>query len=444
MSEDLNVNHIQCLSPARARRPIDAPIGPSMYGRLFPDLPSFSAEQELLFALGRAGGLCDCGDAADEPASLGSEAAGWPFFGQFIAHDITADRSAPQAHSDVSRLRNARSPRLNLEGLYGDGPIGHPFLFQRDDPVKLLTAPGGHDLLRNPEGTAIIGDPRNDSHVVISQMHLAFVHAHNMFVDRARASGQPEAQVFDVAARELLWHYQTAVIREFLPSLIGTELTDLIAQGDRRYYRPGDPFIPLEFADAAYRYGHSQIRHRYQLITGDAVPIFPNLLGFRPIAAEHRIEWTRLFDAPGAPSAERAKKIDGRLIGALIGLPVALTGASDVEEFHSLAVRDLMRGQGVGLPSGEAVARRMGERPLSTEEVGTTNAGWSSETPLWYYILREADVHHAGNRLGAVGSRIVGEVLIGLLDLDPSSVRHAPRSWTPSATLIDLLMGADR
>jgi Animal haem peroxidase len=437
------MNHIQCLSPARAQRPIDAPIGPTMYGRLFAELPSFSVEQELLFALGRVGGLCDCGDEEDNPASLASVAAGWPIFGQFIAHDITADRSAPQAHVDPSQLRNARSPRLNLEGLYGDGPVGHPFLFRRDDPAKLLTAPGGRDLLRNTEGTAIIGDPRNDSHVLVSQMHLAFVHAHNAFVDQARAGGQPEARVFEAAARELLWHYQTVVLREFLPSLIGAGITDLIMRGDRRYYRPHDqPFIPLEFADAAYRYGHSQIRHAYQLnAAGDAVPIFPDLLGFRPVAAQHHIEWSGLFDAPGAPPAARSKKIDGRLVGALIALPVALTGVSEVKELQSLAVRDLARGQGVGLPSGEAVARRMGERPLTAEEVGTTSAGWTSETPLWYYILREADVRNAGDRLGPVGARIVGEVLIGLLDLDPSSVRHAPSSWTPSATLIDLLTG---
>ena len=414
-----------------------------MYGRLFPDLPSFSAEQESLFALGRAGGLCDCGDAADEPASLAQVAAGWPFFGQFVAHDITADRSTPQVHADLSQLRNARSPRLNLEGLYGDGPIGHPFLFRRDDPAKLLTAPGGRDLLRNTEGTAIIGDPRNDSHVVMSQMHLAFAHAHNAFVDRARASGELDARVFAAAARELVWHYQTVVLQEFLPSLIGPELTDLIARGDRRYYRPADQaFIPLEFADAAYRYGHSQIRHTYQLNgNGTAVPIFPDLLGFRPVAAEHYVEWPRLFDAAGAPPAARAKKIDGRLIGPLIALPAAVTGTTDVEELHSLAVRDLVRGQGVGLPSGEAVARRMGEQPLSTDEVGAARAGWSGETPLWYYILREADVREGGSRLGPVGSRIVGEVLIGLVDLDPGSVRHAPKSWKPSAALIDLLRG---
>lgn len=436
----------QCLSPLRSQRPVDAPIGPGMYARLFPDLPSFSAEQERLFALGRAGGLCDCGDEADDPASLAAEAAGWPFFGQFVAHDITADRSAPQTHADLSQLKNARSPRLNLEGLYGDGPVGHPFLFRRDDPAKLLTAPDGRDLLRNIEGTAIIGDPRNDSHVVMSQMHLGFVHAHNDFVDRVRASGEPEARVFEAAARELIWHYQNVLLREFLPSLIGTELTDLILRGDRRYYCPHDQaFIPLEFADAAYRYGHSQIRHTYQLnaASGD-VPIFPNLLGFQPVAAEHQIEWSRLFDAAGAPPAARAKKIDGRLVGALIALPVSLTGATDVDEFHSLAVRDLVRGEGVGLPSGEAVARMMGEAPLTPEEVGTSRAGWSSETPLWYYILREADVRQAGDRLGPVGARIVGEVLIGLLDLDPGSVRHAPESWQPSASLIDLLTGLDR
>jgi hypothetical protein len=414
-----------------------------MYGRLFPDLPPFTADEQFLYALGRAGGLCDCGDGEDSNESLGTEAAGWPFFGQFVAHDITADRSAVRSHVDPSRLRNARSPQLNLECLYGDGPVGHPFLFRRDDPAKLLTSPDGWDVLRNTEGTAIIGDPRNDSHVLMSQMHLAFVHAHNAFVDRVRASGEAEAAVFDSAARELRWHYQTVVVREFLPSLIGGELTGMLIRGDRRFYRPNDqPFIPLEFADAAYRYGHSQIRHAYRLSGGSAaVPIFPDLIGFRPVAPEHRVDWSRLFDSAGAAPADRAKKIDGRLVGSLIALPVVITGACEVEELHSLAVRDLERGEAVGLPSGEAVARLLGEAPLTADEVGARAAGWPGETPLWYYILREADIRRGGNRLGPVGARIVGEVLVGLLDLDPSSVRRAPAGWSPDASLIGLLTG---
>src|SRR4029079_223485 len=123
-------------------------------------------------------------------------------------HDITADRSALQSHVDPSVLRNARTPRLNLECLYGDGPGGHPFLFRRGDSAKFLLGDGGHDVPRNSEGTAIIGDPRNDSHTLMAQMHLAMLRAHNRFVDEARANGVAEHDVFDSAARETRWNYQ--------------------------------------------------------------------------------------------------------------------------------------------------------------------------------------------------------------------------------------------
>src|SRR4030088_733981 len=149
------MEHTHCLSPARARD-AEAAVTSSSYARLFPDLPAFTADEAFLYALGRAGGLCDCGDAEDDEASLGTEAAGWPFFGQFIAHDITADRSALRAHLDPTQLKNARSPQLNLECLFCDSPGGHPYLFQRNDPAKLLTSSGGRDVLRNSEGTAII------------------------------------------------------------------------------------------------------------------------------------------------------------------------------------------------------------------------------------------------------------------------------------------------
>jgi hypothetical protein len=100
---------------------------------MFPELPSFQADEQFLHALGRAGGLCDCGDMDDSPDTLGDTAAGWPIFGQFVAHDITADRSILRSHTNTAELRNVRSPQLNLECLYGDGPTGHPFFYQRDD-----------------------------------------------------------------------------------------------------------------------------------------------------------------------------------------------------------------------------------------------------------------------------------------------------------------------
>jgi len=432
-------NH--CLSPTRARVAIDAPLGPASYARMFPDLPSFQADEQFLHALGRAGGLCDCGDTEESADSLGDTAAGWPILGQFVAHDITADRSTLRSHATTADLHNSRSPQLNLECLYGDGPTGHPFLFQRDDPAKFLLGSYEADLQRNAEGIAVIGDPRNDSHTLVSQLHLAMLKAHNAFVDEVRLTGLANDRVFDEAARQLRWHYQWFVLNEFLPALVGQELASQVLREGPRWFRPTHGgFIPLEFADAAYRYGHSQIRHRYQLnLQTDPVPLFPDLLGFRAVPRERTVDWTLFFDAPGDMKAQRSKKIDGKLVRALIELPVAVTGECEIEDYHSLAVRDLQRGQGVGLPSGEAVARYIGIVPLSAEQVGIAPTGWTGETPLWYYILREGDACTGGHRLGPVGGRIVADVLVGLIDADVTSFRRNGREWRPQKSLIELL-----
>jgi hypothetical protein len=408
---------------------------------MFPDLPAFEADEAFLRTLGGAGGVCDCSDAEDDPASLADVAAGWPIFGQFVAHDITADRSPLEHHVDSHTLQNARGPQLNLECLYGDGPVGHPFLYQREDPAKLLLGPGGLDVPRNAEGTALVGDPRNDSHMLMTQLHVAMIKAHNLFVDDARRRGVADQDVFRTAAREMVWHYQSIIVDEFLPSLVGASLVDEIRTSGPRWFRPDRAlFIPLEFADGAYRYGHCQIRHRYRLNrTTEPVAVFPDLLGFQPVPREHVIDWTLFFDAPDRPPAQRAKKIDGRLVASLIRLPVAVTGQVEVEEYHSLAVRDLQRGQGVGLPSGEAVARLIGATPLTSEEVGLRASGWARETPLWYYVLREAVVQAGGQRLGEVGGRIVAEVILTILDRDPESVT-SDSEWRSRASLIDLLL----
>jgi len=137
--------------------------------------------------------------------------------------------------------------------------------------------------------------------------------------------------------------------------------------------------------------------------------------------------------------AQRSKEIDGKLVRGLIELPVAVTGDCEIEDYHSLAVRDLQRGQGVGLPSGEAVARHIGITPITVEQIGIASVGWQGETPLWYYILREADVYTGGHRLGPVGGRIVAEVLVGLIDADSASYRRNQREWRPKKTLSELL-----
>src|SRR4051794_29475936 len=111
-----------CLSPARA---VDRPTGSARYGRMFPGLEPLGTDPQVLMRAGGTGGICDAAAALDD-VSAGddaTEAAGWPFFGQLIAHDITADRSPIAGGVDAEALRNARTPKLNLEIVYSDGPI---------------------------------------------------------------------------------------------------------------------------------------------------------------------------------------------------------------------------------------------------------------------------------------------------------------------------------
>jgi hypothetical protein len=423
MSVTRHVPRDHCLAPDR----VDGPVGEGgRYWRMF-DLPALEVDETLLHRLGAAGGFCDGGDCEDDSRLE----AGWPFFGQYVAHDLTADRSPLRAHADLGALRNMRSPRANLESLYGGGPAGSPYLYRRDDPAKLLDDDG--DLPRNQEGIALIGDPRNDVHVFMSQMQLAFIHAHNLLVDRLREDGTAEGDLFAEARRSLTWHYQWLIVNEFLPLLVGADLVDELLATGARFYRPnGEPFIPLEFADAAYRYGHSQIRQLYQLQPGGPLyPVFPDLIGFGPIGAR-RVDWSLLFDVPGRPPAQRSKPMDGQLPRSLIELPQAITGAVDQAAYRSLAGRDLERGQSTGLPSGEAIVRLIGAERLSDDELDLRRHGWQGDTPLWLYILREASARHAGDRLGEVGGRIVAEVLHGVIARDPESYLALDPDWTPT------------
>jgi hypothetical protein len=411
----------------------DAPVTGQEYGLLFPNLTVLDTDKTVLRRIGNLGGLAD--GTLVEPDEQGDarEAAGWPFFGQFVAHDITADRSALVQHANVAALRNSRRQKINLEFLYGSGPSGEPFLFDSGDPAKLLL--NGHDVQRNVQGIAIIGDPRNDSHLMMSQMHWLFSTFHNRVVDwlRHTGSGPRDPNVFVRAQQLVRWHYQWIVLRDFLPRIVGTTLACELWRSGARYFDPEyNPFIPLEFAAAAYRYGHGQIREIYRINDIEApLPLFPDLVGFGPVPPTHAVDWGYLFDLPNHALAQRCKKLDGRLTAPLMQLPEAISGSVDTNAHRALAVRDLQRGQSVGLASGETIARHLGVPPLTSEETGLAEIGWERETPLWFYVLKEAAVRENGDQLGPVGGRIVGDVLVGLIDHDPGSFRTAHAGWQP-------------
>jgi len=408
----------------------------SRFGRLFPDLPRQNVSGDALLKYGRADGPLESRTKIHQGLSDENPRipAGWPFFGQFIAHDITNDRAPLQETEDLNTLQNFRKPRLDLECIYGAGPVGQPYLYDLHDPDKLLIgrseAPTG-DLPRNEQGLALVGDARNDTHVFISQLHLAFLHFHNRIVDRIRTQNSKSQEVFDRSAQTVRRHYQWIVVHEFLPLIVGSDVLDELTQSGPKLCRfEGSPFIPVEFSDGAYRFGHAQIRETYDVNSkARAVPIFPDLVGIRPVTPERRVEWKLFFKFKEEEPPQASRRMSPQLVPALMRLPDDLVGQTTRAEFHSLASRDLYRGHSVALPSGESIARAMGLDPCTAAELKTADANWP-ETPLWLYVLAEAEVQHKGEYLGELGGRIVAEVIFELLRHDATSLLNDP-DWKP-------------
>ena len=447
------------------------------FGRIFALAPfadlNAPSLRTALMAMGQRGGVLDAQDnlAAGPVALLTDPAlsannpdntthtAGTTFMGQFLDHDMTFDETSRLGVPlDPLQAPNTRTPGFDLDSVYGAGPAGSPQLYDPADRDKFLVQSGGlfEDLPRNANGTAIIADPRNDENLMISGIHAGFLLFHNRVVDRLRDQGQ--TGVFAAARQLVRWHYQWVVLHEFLPLFVGQAVVNDILTGGRRIYNPaaGQQFIPVEFQGAAYRFGHSMVRPSYRAnLAGDpggdpdtGAPAFFGMI-FDPAgegqadpvdlrggarAPRRFIGWQTFFDFGGAHTTDlrRNKRIDTNISTPLLDLPLAAIPSADAPT--SLPQRNLLRHVTWSIPSGQAIAAAIGLQPLWAEnfpELQQFGHGLPSATPLWYYVLKEAELA-GGTRLAGVGARIVGEVFIGLLQLDPTSYLATNPAWVPT------------
>jgi len=432
------------------------------FGTMFKDLQAFAPADDLLSNLAHA--MTESRDPADDivPDALDNFGmpSGYIYLGQFIDHDMTRDTTPLTTQSvDPHALTNFDTPRFDLASVYGKGPTGDPQLYESDHKhLKLVTNSFGViDLPRGADGTALVGDPRNDENLIVSQLQAAFIRLHNHFVDND-AKGD-----FARAQQLTRWHFQWVIVHDFLPRVVGQPLLDglLTTSGAKvraklLFYKPGNPLkpmMPIEYSAGAYRWGHSGIRPEYEMHqtqmspSPSTLPIFSadpdpvkarDLRGSRPLYPDAVIDWNYFFEIPGVPDPDDrnyARLIDTQVARPLQQLPDSVV-AHTADAVLALAERNLLRGKRLGLPSGQDVAAWMRKAvptmpaPLTNNDLGLTDPAWGGMAPLWFYCLKEAELG-GGTQLGPVAGRIVAEVILGIIQADQSSYWNAPRQFTP-------------
>ncbi|MBL7807830.1 MAG: hypothetical protein JNN28_08460 [Saprospiraceae bacterium] len=483
--------------------------------------------------------------------------AGYTYLGQFIIHDISFDPTSIGERSiDPEYLWNFRTPALDLDSVYGSGPNINPFLYKNtltaNSTQFYLPAPDkngdqdpSYQNLPRLGKTAVIADPRNDENIIISQLHATFLTFHNRIVERLKKENDytgNEAMLFRKAQQIVKWSYQWVVLYDYLPRIIDITnwydldtykasalkgldevqmrkkrlqlIRDLASEKISKKYFDwrNEPFVPLEFSAAAFRFGHSQVRGIYvfnqdpsYIAMGESEQL-QSLFASKPYSP-FRVDM-RLFFSDNTDAINFNHGIDTKIAMALRNIPSQLgidnpnrenflqlikglkginnqlsrkltedekektidallslwlndLQTEDVKKFildtslkvneKNIAELNLTRGMLLGLPSGQDVARAMGIPPL---KVTTANfpSHLQNNTPLWYYILYEAQENSQSKRLGPVGSQIVCEVIVGLIKADKSSFLNQDPKWVPkdknglekrSFSMIDIIQIAE-
>lgn len=426
------------------------------YSRLFPKPanPITRDQEETLIELGNAMRY-----RVEREGTL-TPRVGYTYFGQFLGHDLTHDPT-PLAgpYSDPEVTPNFRTPSFDLDHVYGGGPEKSPYLYEGEEGAETFkigaTTPTGYPRdLPVRHGRLLIGDmedTRNTDNLILRQLHVLFLKFHNEAVRQlesnpalAGATESLEAStLFERARRLVCWHYQWIIRHDFLPRVLHTDIWHY-----RRIPRQSSSVfsVPIEFSLAAFRFGHSMVREAYPVNCRRKRAVIRELmmLGQKasPIPDDYVIEWGRFFDGlPRSGPVASSAFLDTSLAEPLHGLSpstIRLANKAEAPDPSNLPVRTLLRGARAGLPSGQEVAQALLERGKIKPEDCLTElqltrdrcdrsgsvlreVGLANKAPLFYYVLKEAELKGEGLTLGPVGSNIVSDVVQSAIEADPES-----------------------
>ena len=424
----------------------------------------------------------------------GTMPAGFTYLGQFVDHDLTFDRTTVALGEAVTPadLLQGRSPTLDLDSLYGNGPGDRVSAAFYSDGLHLKIgktkrigsdlAMDGFDLPRRGGATgtdadkrrAVIPDPRNDENLVVAQHHAMMIRFHNRVVDTLPPT--PDNQKFDRARRRVVLHYQWMLRHDYLTRICDPAIVKDVFDNGRKVIDLGaDPFsmpkMPIEFSVGAFRLGHSMVREAYNWNarfpsgSGTLDLLFTFSGTSRDLGGNLRLisnwiaDWRRLYRFsqishpelnPPTGEFNQARRIDTQLVDPLSVLPPGSFGGAAADAFTNeanLAFRNLTRAAMLNLASGQQMATLLRSKGVAVTTLtnaqirdgldgvtlgdltATQKSTLLADTPLWFYVLREAELN--GGVLTGVGARIVAETFHRAMEASTSSIVRSP-GWRPA------------
>lgn len=423
----------------------------------YPDVPTLILAQGELAELETIGqSITEFATFAETPPATTNIPAAYTYIGQFIAHDLS------DMQVGNTGTINLRTTSLDLSSLFGSvaglgGVFAGPTV-----PSNAL-----RDLPRLPGGVPNIPDKRNDANLAVAQVHNMVAR----FFIRERAQPGQNGQT---AHRNTVNYFQWAVLHDYLEKIVGQPMIDTVFAGPRLVEKSSEFLLPMEFALACFRFGHSQIRHNYYGGFGPQPASSKTLIEFTNAGgvisgADDKLtdDWQMIWPTMIGPNATvfarqisaRIAHTHGEITTSIVSDPQAPT-ANKI----NLASETLIRGKRLSLPTAQVLTDWIQTNRADIGSLGTVDMndpvkfakatryvtpqllqslenGLIEETPLWLYTLLESQAAEDGERLGPLASRIVAETLIAAIEADPNGILSPANQFQPEDINGQLFVG---
>jgi peroxidase len=382
------------------------------------------------------------GAGGQNGATTDPGASAWLYvFGQFVDHDLDLESNSPSGAainimvptrdpafpdgSTIKMTRDARDPTTNtivnttagyldLSQLYGSTTDVANSLRNADGTLKS----GNHGTLPIVNNSFVTGDPRVMENPELTAVTTLFMREHNQWVATLKAQNPSWTgdQLYNMARAITTAEYENIIYTEYLPLLLGP-----FPGGYPGYDPRVNPQVTQEFAEAAFRMGHSQVSDQQEGINNNGKQVFSESLAQAFFNAPKDDIKNGIDPLLRALSVDNSQATDVYAMAGLRNLLFAPLAGGNIDTIDLIAI-DIQRERDAGLGTLNQTRRALHMSPYSSFSALTSDSELRQSLQTTYgsidavdlFIGGLAEAHVNNGRLGQTFEAIIGRQFLNL------------------------------